>query len=218
MLGIIFYTFTQGAQFIGLSLLPSVTVSLWLNFTPLVVAMLGIFFIKEYPIGRQWVGAVVFIIGVIIYFAPVEIQSDNLLGLAVMSFGVLSNSGAAVLGREINRSRNLNSLVITGISMGFGSVLLLIPGIILNGFPHIGWSNIILLLWMAVINTAFAFTLWNTTLRSLSAMESSIINGTMLIQIAVLAWIFLGEEISFKEGAGLITALVGALLVQLKKI
>ena len=40
-------------------------------------------------------------------------------------------------------------------------------------------------------------TIWNYTLRTLTAMESSIINGTMLIQIAVLAWIFLGEDISF---------------------
>ncbi|NOX18559.1 MAG: EamA family transporter [Chlorobi bacterium] len=38
-LGFVFYTFTQGAQFLGLSLLPSVTVSLTLNFTPLFVAV-----------------------------------------------------------------------------------------------------------------------------------------------------------------------------------
>ena len=47
-------------------------------------------------------------------------------------------------------------------------------------------------------------------------MESSIINGTMLIQIAVLAWIFLGEEISVKEGLGMMIAALGALLVQLR--
>ena len=48
-------------------------------------------------------------------------------------------------------------------------------------------------------------------------MESSIINGTMLIQIAVLAWIFLGETITVQEGIGMMTAAVGALLVQLKR-
>ncbi|MCU0415460.1 MAG: hypothetical protein MUE91_13855 [Ignavibacteriaceae bacterium] len=47
-------------------------------------------------------------------------------------------------------------------------------------------------------------------------MESSIINGTMLIQIAVLAWIFLSEAISFKEGAGMLIAALGAIMVQLK--
>ena len=47
-------------------------------------------------------------------------------------------------------------------------------------------------------------------------MESSIINGTMLIQIAVLAWVFLGEEITIKEGLGMLIAALGVLLVQLK--
>jgi drug/metabolite transporter (DMT)-like permease len=47
-------------------------------------------------------------------------------------------------------------------------------------------------------------------------MESSIINGTMLIQIALLAWIFLGETISAKEISGMLIAALGAVLVQLK--
>ena len=47
-------------------------------------------------------------------------------------------------------------------------------------------------------------------------MESSIINGTMLIQIAVLAWIFLGEAITLQEGLGMLIAASGALLVQLR--
>jgi len=47
-------------------------------------------------------------------------------------------------------------------------------------------------------------------------MESSIINGTMLIQIAVLAWFFLDENISFQEGIGMVIAAVGAVLVQIK--
>jgi drug/metabolite transporter (DMT)-like permease len=72
------------------------------------------------------------------------------------------------------------------------------------------------LIWLAVINTALAFTLWNHTLRTVSAIESSIINGTMLIQIAILAWIFICEKITFFEGIGMAIAVVGAVLVQLK--
>ncbi len=68
---------------------------------------------------------------------------------------------------------------------------------------------------MAVVNTAFAFTLWNQTLRTLLATKSSIINGTMLIQIALLAWLFLGEKLTMKEIIGMILAGIGALLVQL---
>jgi len=38
----------------------------------------------------------------------------------------------------------------------------------------------------------------------------------MLIQIGVLAWIFLGETITFKESIGMMIAIVGVILVQLK--
>jgi drug/metabolite transporter (DMT)-like permease len=48
-------------------------------------------------------------------------------------------------------------------------------------------------------------------------MESSIINGTMLIWIPILAVIFLGERITEKELIGLALAGIGTLLVQLRR-
>lgn len=216
LLGFLFYAFTQGAQFLGLSLLPAVTVSLWLNFTPLIVAVMAIFLISEFPTFLQWTGVLLFIAGILIYFYPVNLSDSQELGLIVMTIGVLANSASAVLGRNINRESKINPLVVTIISMGIGSVILLLSGILMQGFPSISLQNVIYLLWLAVINTSLAFTIWNFTLRTLSAMESSIINGTMLIQIAVLAWIFLGEEISQKEIIGMLIAVSGAMLVQIK--
>lgn len=216
LLGILFYTFTQGTQFIGLSLLPAVTVSLWLNFTPLIVAIMAIFLIKEFPTKLQWIGVVLFIIGILTYFYPVSLSEDQSLGLVVMTIGVFANSASAVLGRSVNRKGNINPLVVTVISMGIGSVILLTSGIIVQGFPPISLENILYLLWLAVVNTALAFTIWNYTLRTLTAMESSIINGTMLIQISILAWIFLGEAITAKEISGMLIAAFGAVLVQLR--
>ena len=133
-----------------------------------------------------------------------------------MIAGVVVNAGSAVLGRSINREGKFHPLTVTIISMGIGSAILLVSGLATNGFPAIGFKNILFLIWLAGINTALAFTLWNLTLRSLSAMESSIINGTMLIQIAILAWIFIGESITLKEGLGMLIAATGALLVQIK--
>jgi len=217
LLGFLFYAFTQGTQFVGLSLLPAVTVSLWLNFTPLIVAVIAIFLINEFPTKLQWLGVVLFIFGICTYFFPVTLSENQELGLIVMTVGVLANSASAVLGRNINREGRINPIVVTIISMGIGSVILLVTGIIIQGFPSISIQNILYLLWLAVVNTALAFTIWNFTLRTLSAMESSIINGTMLIQIAVIAWIFLGEAVSFQEGIGMLIAVSGAILVQFKK-
>jgi len=216
LLGILFYAFTQGTQFIGLSLLPAVTVSLWLNFTPLIVAVMAIFLIREIPTSIQIFGVILFIAGILTYFYPVNLSNVQTIGLIVMTIGVFANAASAVLGRSVNRTGNLTPVVVTVISMGVGSIILLCIGIFTQGFPTINLENIFYLLWLAIVNTALAFTIWNFTLRTLTAMESSIINGTMLIQIAVLAWIFLGENISFKEIIGMLIASSGAVLVPLK--
>jgi drug/metabolite transporter (DMT)-like permease len=216
LLGFLFYACTQGTQFIGLSLLPAVTVSLWLNFTPLIVAVMAIFLINEYPTKLQWIGVVIFILGIVTYFFPVALSEKQETGLIVMTIGVLANSGSAVLGRNINREAKINPVVVTIISMGIGSLILLATGLLVQGLPPISLQNILYLLWLALINTALAFTIWNFTLRTLSAMESSIINGTMLIQIALLAWVFLGEAITIKEGVGMLIAALGAILVQFR--
>lgn len=217
LLGLIFYTFTQGAQFLGLSLLPSVTVSLMLNFTPLIVAIMGIYILNEKPSVLQWIGAALFIIGIITYFFPISLIGSQAIGLIIMLIGVLANAVSAIIGRDINRKQNISPVVVTFISMGIGALILLIIGIALSGLPIISLKTWLFLIWLAVINTAFAFTLWNVTLRALTAMESSIINGTMLIQIAVLAWYFLGENISFQAVTGMTIAAIGAVFVQIKR-
>ena len=216
LLGLLFYSFTQGAQFLGLYFLPAVTVSLLLNLTPIIVAVLAIFMISETPSSIQWAGILLFLTGIIIYFYPVMISENEMLGIIVMIIGVLANAMSAILGRDINRSKKITPYLVTLISMGVGSIILLLVGILTQGLPLLSMKNILYLIWLAVVNTALAFTIWNFTLRSLTAMESSIINGTMLIQIAALAYFFLGEEISSKEGIGLFVAGGGAILVQIK--
>jgi drug/metabolite transporter (DMT)-like permease len=108
-------------------------------------------------------------------------------------------------------------VVVTVISMSIGSILMLIWGGISEGIPSLSGGEWAIVIWMAVVNTAFAFSLWNLTLQTLTAMESSLINNTMLVQIAILAWIFLGEKIDLKMAVGLFFVSAGVILVQLRK-
>jgi drug/metabolite transporter (DMT)-like permease len=129
---------------------------------------------------------------------------------------VLANSISTVLGRNINRKQTIEPVLITTISMGIGASALIALGLPIQGVPTLKPIHWIIIAWLAVVNTAFAFTLWNRTQRVLTAVESSIINNTMLIQTAILAWIFLAESLDVQEIIGLIFAAVGALIVQLK--
>ncbi len=216
LLGLLMYTATQGAQFLGLALLPAVTVSLLLAFTPVIVAVLGIPLLGERPSSRQWLGVGVYLAGVVVYLLPASLPPAAVLGLVVVGVGVTANAGAAVVGRAVNRRGHLHPLAVTVVSMGAGSTVLLVAGVATQGLPRLSVSAWAIVGWLAVVNTAFAFTLWNHTLRRLPAMESSLINNTMLIQIAVMAWLVLGERLGPRQVIGLTLAAAGVLLVQVR--
>lgn len=215
-LGLLFYTLTQGAMFVALAFLPAMPVSLILSFSPAAVALLAIPMLAEVPTRLQWGGMALFLIGVAAYFSPFAMPLQP-LGLAAVLIALLANAVSSVLGRSVNRRRDLHPLLVTVVSMGVGSTVLLGVGLMVEGLPHLDARSWAIITYLAVINTAVAFTLWNHTLQRLTAVESSIINNTMLIQIAVLAWLFLGEPLGWKEALGIALAAVGALLVQLRR-
>lgn len=55
----------------------------------------------------------------------------------------------------------------------------------------------------------------NHTQRTLSALESSVTNSTLIAQIPVLAWLFLDEPLTSQKLLGLALAGTGALIIQL---
>ena len=217
ILGILFYAGTQGAIFVALAYLPAVTVNLLWSFSIVVIAILSVFWLSEIPTWLQWGGILLAVTGAVIYFFPVSISSQQLFGVTVAVIGVLANAVSSIMGRSVNRSEKYRPLLVTVITMGIGSTILLLAGFIVEGIPSINLQSWGIILWLALVNTAFAFTLWNHTLRTLTAMESSIINGTMMVWIPVFAVIFLGETITIKEIIGLVIVSVGTLIVQLRK-
>jgi drug/metabolite transporter (DMT)-like permease len=216
ILGLAYYAVNQGAQFLGLAVLPAATVNLLLSLTALVVTLLGIYLLGERPTKFQWLGVSLYGVGVLVYFYPVALPDDQSLGVLVVLVGVAANAVATLLGRSLNRQGDLHALALTTVTMGIGSLVLLGTGIAAQGIPPLSVGNWLIVGWLALVNTAFAFTLWNHTLRTLSAIESSVINNAMLVQIPILAWLFLGETIGGKAVFGLLLAGLGILAVQLR--
>lgn len=215
-LGLLLYAVTQGAQFVALAYLPAVTTNLVWSFSPLAVALLGFRYLQERPTIMQAVGIVLALGGAIVFFYPADLPASSQIGLLVALIGVFANAGASVLGRDLNRSLDLSPITVTVVSMGIGSLTLLAAGIGFQGLPDIGRQGWMIVGWLALVNTAFAFAVWNFTLQRLTATESSVINGTMLIWIPILAVLFLGERLTSREVFGLVIAGIGTLAVQLK--
>ena len=216
LLGILFYTITQGANFLGLSLLPTNTVSLIYNFGPFFIALASGITTKESPSPIQWLGVVLSILGALVYFLPLQNAAGQTLGYAAALISVLAYAVSSLLGRQINLTSGLSPLIVTTISMGIGGLLLLITGGIIQGFGQLNLSQWLIIGWLAVVNTAFAFTMWNRTLRTLSAVEASIINNTILIQVAFLSWLFLDEQLNLKQIFAFLFVVTGMIIVQVR--
>ncbi len=212
LLGIVFYAVTQGAQFIAIDNQPAATTSLVLSMTPLFVALLGGWSLKEKSSTTQLVGTVLVVAGAWLYFAGD--LGATAAGMTAALIGLGANVVGALLGRNVNRQKSTSPLVVTAMSMAVGAIFLIGTGLAFEGTPNISSPAWLIIIWLAVVNTAWAFTLWNRSLQHLTALESAAINNTMLIQIAVFAWVFLGEAIGLPEAAGILLVSVGILLAQ----
>ncbi len=159
--------------------------------------------------------------GAVLYFGPFQLAPGAGIGLVAAAVCVAAAAVSSHLGRGLARDaahRLGGPIGITAASMAVGGVALLAVGLVLEGWPEldlVGWA---IVAWLALINTAFAFTLWNHTLRTLTAVESSVVNNTMTIQIAILAVVFLGERLYAIQLMGLLLAAGGAAVVQLASV
>ena len=133
ILGVVFYTFTQGAQFISLSFLPSATLSLLLNFSPILIAFYSMLNQSESTSLVQWGGILLTIAGVLVYFLPLAIEARQIPGLVAGVIAVLANSASSIFGRNVNSRGRLSPLVVTTDSMGVGGILMLGIGILTQG-------------------------------------------------------------------------------------
>lgn len=216
LMGIISYFIAQGFQFLALDHLPATTLSLILNMTSILVMISAIFLIKELPTWLQIAGVILNLIGTLIFFYPAGFSGNSSIGFLFGAICLIANAIASVLGRKINHQGRLNPIAVTMVAMGIGSIMMLASGLVWQGLPRISTLSIVIIVVMALINTAFTFVLWNYSLQTLTAVESSIINGTMMVFITIFAWVFLGETQSLQGIFGLLLAFVGAIIVNIR--
>ena len=217
--GLLFVAVAQGAQFAALAVLPATAVSLVLSSIPAVVALMALVGRSERATLAQLGGIGLLMAGAALYFGPFEIGADGLVGFAAAAICVTAAALSSHLGRGLARDtigRLGGPIGLTAASMAVGAVALLGVGLALEGWPRVDLAGWLIIGWLAVVNTAFAFTLWNHTLRTLTAVESSVVNNTMTIQIAVLAVVFLAERLAPLQLLGLLLAAAGAAVVQLE--
>ena len=215
-LGLFGYTIAQGLQCVGLFYLPAVSVTFILNFTPVIVLILGVVFLKEYPTVLQLGGMGLVLLGAYLFFSA-PLSGSSLLGVLITLISGIGWAIYLVSVRLLFVNEKINPLGLTAFSMGLGTIALSLAAYYIEGSSGISLTSWAIIVWLGVVNTALAFFLWNHALQRLEAFEISVLQNTMLVQIAILSWIFLGEQLTVMKVIPMALVFVGALIVQLRK-
>jgi drug/metabolite transporter (DMT)-like permease len=216
-LGFLGYTIAQGLQCVGLFYLPAVSVTFILNFTPIIVLVLGVIFLREYPTVHQLAGMVMVMVGAFLFFND-PLANSSIIGVFITLLSGFGWAAYLVFSKLLFIKDKVKPLELTAFSMSFGTLFMTIEAYSFERFPVISLSGWGIIIWLGVVNTAIAFLMWNHALQKLEAFEISILQNTMLIQITLLSWLFLGENLTYMKLVSMALVFIGVLIVQLKKL
>ncbi len=212
VIGVLQFGVAQALQYVALGLLPVATIALTFSLLPALQALVDALWLKEPPSGAQLLGAAVTLLGIVIYLPwRREIAWG---GLALMAASLVASTIGLTLSRAIARERRTTTLVLTLTSMGAGALAILPVGLAVEAAPQFSRSVWLSLVWLSLMNTAVAFSLWNHALRVLTAFEANVIGNTTIFQVGILGWVVLKESLSGRQIGGMILAAAGVLLSQ----
>lgn len=216
IIGISAYTIANGAFFWGLKYISPTTTSLILSMNPILVLLAGIWWLKEIPTRTQAIGFVICLAGSMVFFLN-GLKVGELTGLIITIVGLFGFAAFGILSRSFARNKQINTLILTAFPLGFGGGVLLILAIVIEGIPHFSWQVGGILLWLALVNTAVAYMLYNHSLQTLTALEMNVMLNLSPLGTALLAWLLLGEQLSLLKFIGIVVVIAGVILVQMRK-
>lgn len=212
-IGLSLYAVGNGALYWGLEYIQATTASLLLSFIPLLVLVAGAIWLKEIPTRLQVVGVIIAVLGCLLFFSP-GLKVGEPLGIAIVALGLTGNAAFGILGREIAREQQVDTLTLTAVPLAFGSSLLIPIALSIEGLPQFSATGWGIVAGLAVVNTVCAYVLYNHALKVLPAFElSAILNLTPLVT-AIWAWLFLRERLSLAQIISMVIVVVGVVLVQ----
>lgn len=215
LIGLLSYTIGNGALFWGMKYLPATTSSFLMGLIPLLVLALGIPLLREYPARLQIAGLAICLAGYGLFFAP-GLQSGEPIGLAISAIGLLAFALFGILGRGIARDGSVGTLALTAFPLGFGGAVSMALAFAVEGIPRFTGTSVAILLWLAVVNTALAYLLYNHALRTLTALEMNLLLNLSPFATAIFAALLLSETYLPTQYLGMAVAVAGVALAQLR--
>jgi len=112
------------------------------------------------------------------------------------------------------RAQKVDTLALTAIPLALGGGLLLLIALPLEGLPHASPQTWGLVLWLAAVNTALGYVLYNHSLQVLTAFEMNVMLNLSPLWTAIMGWFLLNERLTVLQWIGMLVVLLGVALVQ----
>jgi drug/metabolite transporter (DMT)-like permease len=188
------------------------------SLTPVVVVLINLFWKGSERInGYMLVGVLVGFGGLGVVFSEGWQDFNNpiyRLGILGCFASCFSWSLGTVLAKRLNDPQ-VSPIMNAGLQITAGGLGGLVLSALFDTHHTIhhtveGWSSV---LYLILIGSALAFTLYMFVLRHLSATVSSLYTYINPVVAILLGWAFLGEHLSWKEAAGMVLTIAGVWLV-----
>lgn len=214
-LGLAGYLVAQGFQYVGQYYVTPTQASMLLSFgNTALVLLVGWFWLRERPGPLQAFGILVAMLGVMLYYYPWGLGQEALLGGVMILLSGIGYAAQLTANRSFLQRGAATALDLVLFPMLVGAAAMVVLGLCLEPWPTFSGKLLLLLLWLGPVNGAAAFFLWTYSQTGLQAFESSVLNNSMLLQIAALDVALLQRSLSPLHMISLALAGVGILVVQ----
>lgn len=218
-LGLMSYTIGNGAAFWALRYLPATTAGLFNAALPIVVLVGSVIWLKEQPTWLQGVGLLIAAGGAALFFiSDPELAVPDPIGVVLLAWAVVMFALFGLLGREVARGGTIDTLRLTALPLALGGTATVVIALIVEGVPALALRGWLIVLFLAVFNTALGYMAYNHALRTLTAVEMNVILNITPLGTALFAWILLGERLLAVQIAGMFIVIAGVVLVQVKRL
>ncbi|MFP4151973.1 MAG: DMT family transporter [Alkalispirochaeta sp.] len=216
--GIVFFA---PLLYLGLRFTTAVNGTLINGMGPLLTALFAAWLIKEPYTGRQLMGAVFAVIGVVVLITGGSLRTLREAGVNPGDLVVLT--AAAVWGLQSVSSRratrNRSPLSATILSLYMGLPLLIIAAIVEQQFLPATFSLRLLaiIIYLGVVPAGIGYFLWNTGIKKLGAGGAMVFYNMLPFYGAILGILVLGEQVGPAHLVGGALIITGGIISALSR-
>ena len=208
----------NGLLFVGELSIPSAVAGILVGTVPLFSAVFSRLVVREDIDAYGVVGVFLGFVGIFVVLRPdvATLLESDLVGKLLVLAAAVSVAFGSVLTETVDARQPVETMETW--SMIFGAVLLHVvayarPG---NGIGQVAWTQeaVLMLAYLAVVSSAFAYFLYFTLLDRLGAFELNFIAYVAAAFGALFGWLLLDERLSALTMLGFLIVLVGFLLLK----